>query len=137
LIAEKPNDIPYPDPNDTSLGAELKRRRLELEWSQKDCAKHFGVLKDSYQKWEWNQIIPVIHRRKEVCDFLGFNYWDDGSGSIGNRLLLYRIEMGLSQEELEPIIQVPSRTISRIENNKAISNKLYKYIINLLKKSEN
>jgi len=48
--------LPLPDINDKSLGAELKRRRLALEWTQETTAKYFGVLKDSYQKWEWNGI---------------------------------------------------------------------------------
>ncbi len=60
LRVEKPSLLPLPDENDKSLGAELKRRRLALEWTQEDTAKHFGVLKDSYQKWEWNQVVPNI-----------------------------------------------------------------------------
>jgi hypothetical protein len=56
LKVEKPCMLPLPDINDKSLGAELKRRRLALEWTQETTAKYFGVLKDSYQKWEWNGI---------------------------------------------------------------------------------
>ncbi|MDO5970882.1 hypothetical protein Q4Q35_13800 [Flavivirga aquimarina] len=50
---------------DKSLGAELKRKRLDLEWSQYDIAKYFGVLKDSYQNWEWNHYLTHIKNRKK------------------------------------------------------------------------
>ena len=62
IKARKPEYRPFPPETDKSLGACLKRARLEREWTQTDCANHFGVLKDSYQKWEWNQITPVINR---------------------------------------------------------------------------
>ncbi len=100
LTAEKPSLLPLPDENDKSLGAELKRRRLALEWTQEATAKHFGVLKDSYQKWEWNQITPRIENRKVVVVFLGFNYWNDGTYSLANNVLLFRIETGLPKSEL-------------------------------------
>lgn len=58
-------------------------------------ANHFEVLKDSYQNWEWNQCIPHIRNRKKVVDFLGYNYWNDGTDSFANKCLLYRIKKEL------------------------------------------
>lgn len=118
IQAEKPEYRPFPEETDKSLGACLKRARLEREWTQRDCANHFGVLKDSYQKWEWSQITPVIYRQKMICEFLGFNYWDDGTNSLSNRLRLYRIENKLTQAELARILDVGTHTIERIEGNK-------------------
>ena len=117
LKAVKPSLLPLPDPNDKSLGAELKRQRLALEWTQDGTAQHFNVLKDSYQKWEWNQIIPHIRNRKAVNEFLGYNFWDDKSNSLSNAVLLFRIEKGITRRELALLIGVSSRTIERIENN--------------------
>ncbi|WP_430408775.1 helix-turn-helix transcriptional regulator [Kordia sp.] len=108
--------MPLPDENDKSLGAELKRRRLALEWTQQETANHFGVLKDSYQNWEWNQYIPHIRNRKKVVEFLGYNYWDDGSDSLANKCLLYRIEHGLTISELADLIGVSCGIIKRMEN---------------------
>ncbi|MDO5972010.1 hypothetical protein Q4Q35_19590 [Flavivirga aquimarina] len=51
LKAEKPNALPLPTENDHSLGAELKRRRLALEWTQKDTAQHFHLV---------NQITKIV-----------------------------------------------------------------------------
>ncbi len=74
MQAKKPEYRPFPYESDKSLLACLKRLRLELEWTQRDNANHFGVLKDSYQKWEWNQITPVVYRQKMICEFLEFNF---------------------------------------------------------------
>jgi len=115
IIAKKPCYIPFPSKDDQSLGAALKSRRLALEWTQQECAKHFRVLKDSFQKWEWNEIIPCIKRQKEIVEFLGYNYWDDGSYSVSNRILLYRIEHRLYRTELANICNVSDSTIERIE----------------------
>ncbi len=117
IIAEKPCRLPFPDRDDTSLGAELKRRRLALEWTQEDTAKHFSVLKDSYQRWEWNEYLPHIKNRKKVNEFLGYNYWNDGSGSLSNQVLLYRIEHGLTISELAEYIGTSTITIERVEKS--------------------
>lgn len=129
LKAEKPSLLPLPNENDKSLGAELKRQRLALEWTQEATAKYFGVLKDSCQKWEWNQIVPHIRNRKKVVDLLGFNYWDDGTNSLANNVLLFRIENGLIKSELAKKIRVSTTTIERIENsNDNVSKKMKDYI---------
>ena len=129
IQAEKPEYRPFPKETDKSLGACLKRCRLEFEWSQADCANHFGVLKDSYQKWEWNQITPVIYRRKMICEFLGFNYWDDGTNSLSNLSILFRIEYKLTKADFANLIGVSSRTIERIEaKEKHVSKELKKRV---------
>jgi len=113
LVAQKPCYLPFPCEKDKSLGAALKRRRLALTWTQRNCANHFGVLKDSYQNWEWNGIIPSLNTRKPVNKFLNLNFWDDESNSLANRVLLYRINHGLKQSELAKLIRVSPSTIHR------------------------
>ena len=119
LISKKPSYLPFPDENDQSLGADLKRRRLTLEWTQEDTAKHFEIIKDSYQKWEWNHITPDIKKRKKVVEFLGFNHWDEGHNSLANRVLLFRIENQLYRTELAKLIQVSDSTVERVEKNRS------------------
>ena len=129
LKADKPNQLPLPDENDESLGAELKRRRLDLEWTQQRCAEHFGVIKDSYQKWEWNKIKPNIKRRKGINSFLKFNFWDDLSISLSNKVLLYRIVHSLHRIGFAKICNVNESTIERIEkNNRLVSQNISKVI---------
>ena len=120
IKAHKPCYIRYPDKDDKSLGAELKRRRLVLEWRQGRCAEYFEVYKDSYQKWEWNKIIPDIKKRKYVNEFLDFNFWDDDSISLSNSVLLFRVEYKLTMLELAIKISVSASTIERIENNSSL-----------------
>ena len=133
LVAKKPSNLQLPSVYDNSLGAELKRRRIALEWTQQICADNFGVLKDSYQKWEWNKFLPHIRNRKNVVEFLGYNYWDDGTNSIRNKVLLYRIEHELTQQELAQRIGVGAYSIKRIEGNKGkISQRVLMFISNYL-----
>jgi DNA-binding XRE family transcriptional regulator len=115
ITAVKPEYRPFPPNEDKSLGACLKRRRLTLNWTQKQTAVYFGVLKDSYQNWEWNDYTPHVRYRKKVNEFLEYNFWDDGSGSLANQLLLYRIERGITMNEFSKEIDVSCHTIERIE----------------------
>ena len=133
IKTDKPCYLPFPAKDDTTLGAKLKRQRLTLEWTQKDTAKHFGVLKDSYQKWEWNQGIPHIKNRKRVVEFLNYNYWDDGSNSLANRCLLFRIEKGIIRSELAKLIGISEMTMDKVEDNKRnISQETIKKIKKIL-----
>ena len=138
MCTNKPNRLHFPNPKDKSLGAELKRKRLALKWPQNETANYFGVLKDSYQNWEWNEYIPHIKNRKKVVDFLGYNFWDDGTNSIANKCLLYRIEKGIVRRELAKLIGISEMTMDRIENNKLnISQKTILKIEKLLLITEN
>ena len=129
LKVDKPNQLPLPGENDKSLGAELKRRRLALEWTQQRCAEHFGILKDSYQKWKWNRNIPDIKRRKVINDFLKFNFWNDRRNSLSNKVLLHRIKHGLYRIDFAKICNVSESTIERIEKkSKFVSVPLYNVI---------
>jgi DNA-binding XRE family transcriptional regulator len=139
LKAEKPSIQPLPDENDKSLGAELKRRRLALQWTQQDTSKYFGVVKDSYQKWEWNQITPHMTNRKKVIEFLGCNFWNDGTNSLSNRVLQFRIENELYRIELGKLIGVSDSTIERVEKrhphiSSKIKDKIEQFIIEFVAK---
>jgi len=60
---------------------------------------------------------------------LGYSYWDDGTDSLANRCLLYRIKYGLTMGELAEIIGISCRTIERIENEEdSISFKMKKIV---------
>jgi len=114
IKARKPDYRPFPLETDKSLGACLKRRRLALELTQEEAALHFNVGKDSYQKWEWNEVIPNIKRRKLINQFLGFNYWEDGTGSLANKTVVYRIEHQLTRKAFGKILGISDFTIERM-----------------------
>jgi transcriptional regulator with XRE-family HTH domain len=122
LRAQKPNRKPYPEPRDQSLGAALKRRRLDLDWTQQEVAKALGVAgKDSYLDYEHNLHIPHISFRKKVVEFLGFNWWDDHSESLKNRRILYRIEHGIGMLEMARRIGINDGVLERVNVQKQVS----------------
>ncbi|NVK52517.1 MAG: helix-turn-helix transcriptional regulator [Flavobacteriaceae bacterium] len=136
LRVSRPSYKPYPKKEDVRLGAELKRKRLDLGWTQQQTADHFGIVKDSYQGWEWNKRIPHIKYRKMVNELLGYNFWDDGSNSLANRCLLYRIEKGISREQLGKLLNISEMTIDRIENKNLNISEKNVYVVKRLVKSE-
>ncbi len=70
---------------------------------------------------------------KKVNDFLGYNFWDDGSGSLANKVLLYRIEHVLTMSQLAEQLSVSCHTIERIEGNrKSVSNSMEEYVFKYL-----
>ena len=133
IQVQKPEYRPFPPETDKSLGACLKRRRLELEWSQQNVADFIGIRKDSYQNYEWNRYIPHVKYMKKVNDFLGYNFWYDGSGSLANKVLLYRIEHVLTMSQLAKQLNVSCHTIERIEGDrKHVSLEMKKKFSNLI-----
>ena len=118
----------YPTEDDRSLGAELKRTRLKKGWTQEKTAKHLGFLHPNYLRFERNIHLPDIQKRKRINEFLQFNFWDDGTQSLSNRLLLYRIEHKLTAKECGALIGVSRNTIKRIELEKKASTQMFEKI---------
>jgi DNA-binding XRE family transcriptional regulator len=116
LTTKKPLPRVYPSKEDASLGAYLKRKRLNKGWTRLRASTHLEVSEDTYRNWEWNWCTPELRHMKKVIDFLGFNFWDDGTNSLSNRRLLYRIDHNLTQQELANLIDIGKTTIGRIEN---------------------
>jgi len=71
-----------------------------------------------------------------VNQFLGFNYWNDRSGSLGNKVLLYRIEHGIFLSELAKSCGVSKSTIVRVEKSiPVVSEKKYLHIQLMIKQN--
>ena len=110
---------------------------MNLGWTQQKCANYFYVRKASYQKWEWNKVIPDISKRKKVIEFLDFNFWNDKSNSLANKTLLYRIEHQLYRYELAKLIGISDRSIERLEKGELfvsieIQETIKKFILKLI-----
>lgn len=121
ITAEKPEYRPFPPESDKSLGAALKSRRLDVEWTQQQVADHLEIGKDCYQNFEWNFFNPHIRNRKKINQFLGFNYWDDMSGELQNRSIVFRVEKGLTMTQLARKIGISCSTVERLEKGSNIS----------------
>lgn len=131
LNAQKPIED-YPNEKDISLGAALKRERLNRGWSQETTAKYLKLLTPNYSRLERNIHIPHIKKCNAINDFLGFNFWDDKTNSLSNKLYLYRIKNKLSAKECGELIGVSRNTIKRIELKVKVSYKSRKTIAQFL-----
>ena len=63
-----------------------------------------------------------------------YNFWDDGSSSLANKVLLYRIENGMTMSELAVGIGISCHTIERIENKQNISIGMCKMVSDSIEK---
>jgi DNA-binding XRE family transcriptional regulator len=111
LTTKKPLPRVYPSKEDASLGAHLKRKRLTKGWTRLRASTQLEVSEDTYRNWEWNWYTPELRHMKKVIDFLGFNFWDDGTNSLSKKCLLYRIEHNVTQQELSNLIYFGKTTI--------------------------
>jgi len=117
LITKKPLPRVYPSKDDNSLGAHLKRKRLNLGWTRMRTSIHLEVSEDTYRNWEWNWFMPDIHNKRKIIDFLGFNFWENKCFSISDKLKTYRMKKSLTQLELANQLGLGKTTIFRIENS--------------------
>ncbi len=60
------------NPNPTTLGAHLKKRRTELGLFQKQVAESMGVDEFAYLGWEHDRAIPKVSFWPRVIGFLGY-----------------------------------------------------------------
>lgn len=118
----------YPENSDTSLGAALKRTRLKKGWNIDKTAKFLNLLPTNYSRFEHNIHIPDVPKRKKINELLGFNYWNNGSNDLSNRLLLYRIEEEINASVCGERIGVSRNTIKRIELKIRVSKKMMEKI---------
>ena len=97
--------------NPTVIGQHIKKRRLELKLKQADVAKIFDVCEDSITGWETQRNLPQIQYYPKLIEFLGYNPFPVDTDTLGGRIKKYRIEHGLSQEDLADKIGVNESTI--------------------------
>ena len=133
LRCEKPK-VNYPKKSDTSLGAVLKTERLNKGLTQEETAKLLNLAYTEYQRFETNKHVPGINKgkRKTINQFIGYNYWCDGTGSIQNEILKYRIQHELTSQRLAEEIGVSKNTINRAMNGENISEKMEQIIGNYI-----
>jgi len=121
-----------PVESDKSLGAELRRKRIESQLSQGQVAKLLSVSFVTYRGYESNRNIPHDHIKNRVNQFIGYNFWDDGSDTLANMLLCHRIKKEMTAAELGTVIGVSRNTIKRIETGVYVSVKMKKVITQFL-----
>lgn len=97
--------------NPQTIGEHLRKRRLQLKLLQKDVAVIFGVCEDTITGWENDRYTPQMAYYPEIIQFLGYSPFQTDTSTLGGRMKKYRIENGLSQEDLGKLIGVNESTI--------------------------
>lgn len=113
LRRQKPLPRGYPRALCT-IGDHLRRRRLDSGLLQREVAERIGADESTVTNWELNRTKPALRFLPAIVRFLGYTPWT-ADGSIGERLLAYRRERGLSQSALARLLGVDSGTLSRWE----------------------
>ena len=91
---------------------------MELEISQSQLAEPFGVQTDTVRNWERNKSKPTLRYYPRIQEFLGYDPAPNEPKTIGEKLLKYRRDRGITQMELARQIGIDPTTLSRLEKNK-------------------
>lgn len=119
LIAPKPSPLPYPAQLNT-LGDHIRKRRLDLGLLQQEVAEQLGVTEATIVNWELNHTSPEIRYTPRIIAFLGYDPSDIQAETLGQRLIVYRQKMGLSQKKLARQLGVDPATLGRWERGKGL-----------------
>ena len=101
----------------STIGEHLKKRRFQLRLLQSDVSKILDVCEDTISGWENERSEPYIHYYPTIISFLGYSPFDIDTSTLGGRIKKYRIENGLSQEELAYMLRVNESTVFGWEKN--------------------
>jgi len=99
------------------LSNHIRQRRMELEMSLDDLAQLLGVTKDTVVYWETQQIAPNITQLPKIIAFLGYNPFEDETGTFGGKIKEYRYRNGLSQRKLASLLAVSVSALKSWEEN--------------------
>jgi transcriptional regulator with XRE-family HTH domain len=60
-------------PEPTTLGEQIRQRRLKLKLTLKEAAKLLGTNECSIMNWEKGRTVPKVYRLPAIIRFLGYN----------------------------------------------------------------
>ncbi len=92
----------------------MRRRRLDLGLLQREVADRLGTDTSTITNWELGRTQPELRFLPGILRFLGYAPWA-ADGSIGDRLLAYRRERGITQEVMARRLGIDPGTLSRWE----------------------
>jgi transcriptional regulator with XRE-family HTH domain len=98
-----------------TLGARLKRRRLELGLRQTDAASKLGIGEGTLVHWEREQHAPPASHYPAIIRYLGYEPWPEPI-TLGERLRAGRLRRGLSIKEAARQLQVDEGTFANWEH---------------------
>ncbi|MBY0533740.1 MAG: helix-turn-helix domain-containing protein [Rickettsiaceae bacterium] len=84
----KPNRKPYPKALKT-FGDHIRKRRLDLDLSQREVAKLLKVKTDTVTNWELNRNDPQVSQYPSIIQFLGYYPFDQETETFGGKIRRY------------------------------------------------
>jgi transcriptional regulator with XRE-family HTH domain len=79
------------------VGEQIKKRRVEIEWFQREVAEKIGIFSASVSDWERGVTVPSRRMKKKIQEFLKFR---EAPASIEQRFHLCKI-CGISESSPE------------------------------------
>ena len=124
LLAKKLKNPAYPK-SLTTLGDHVRKRRLDLRLRQQDVAATLGVTGSALANWEVNRVTPEFTRLPLIIAFLGYtpSPYNKKSDNMIERMKLYRLTHGLSQEKFAKFIGVDETTVAKWERGEHVPSK--------------
>ena len=107
----------YPK-NIKTIGDHLRKKRLDLELSQKEVAQIIGVSEATIWNWENNRKSPKVSFLPKIFEFLGYSLYEPKI-SFPEKLAFLRKSLGLSQEKLAKLVGLDESTIRKLEKGKS------------------
>ncbi len=100
------------------MGDHIRARRLELKLLQKDVAQLVGVDETTVYNWERGYTRTPFRYMPRILEFLGYDPSPNEPKTLGEKLLKYRRDRGMTQKELARLIGIDPGTLSRLERGK-------------------
>ncbi len=82
-----------------------------------ELAKRIGVEETTISNWENNRSKPKIYLLPKIIQFLGYTPFELTNETIGDKIIAYQKEHGLSQRKLAKLLSVDQTTIRDWESN--------------------
>lgn len=117
IDAKKPNNSAYPETIQT-LGDHLRKRRLDLGLLQSHVANLLSVSEATVCNWENNLAEPSLPHLPKIYQFLGYVPGKKQTTTLGEKIIEYRKQRGLSQEQLARELEIDPGTLLEVEKER-------------------
>jgi transcriptional regulator with XRE-family HTH domain len=101
------------------LGDHIRKRRLDLQFLQREVAIKIGVSEATIYNWENSNTTPSLSSTPKMIAFLGYNPDDSAGKTLGEQIKKARKVAGLSQRRLAKLLGVDPTTLARWERGEA------------------
>jgi transcriptional regulator with XRE-family HTH domain len=125
LKALKPKETDF-EPQ--TLGEHVRKRRLELRFTQKQAAQRIGVNPWTVLNWEKDHTEPPIESMPAIIRFLGYDPFPEPK-SLAERLLAKRRVMGWSIKEAARRLGVDEGTLGGWEQGGVILYRNHRLLV--------